>query len=141
MSRTAATAVIAWLVAVAGAITIGLLAVGAIGTGIVGPTQKVLTPAEVDARLAAATRPPPATMAPPSPGTTPEVLAPQGGTILARCVDGRVEVVSVTPAQGYRVDDDGGPGRIKFEAEDIEIEVQLTCQDGRPVANATIVDD
>ena len=54
----------------------------------------------------------------------------------------RPEVVSATPAQGFRVqteDDDGGP-RVRFRAGQTRIEVKLTCADGRPVA-AVATDD
>jgi hypothetical protein len=64
------------------------------------------------------------------------VIATAGGTVLARCTGGRAEVVSATPAQGFRVqteDEDGGP-RVRFRAGDVRIEVNLTCADGRPVA-------
>ena len=46
------------------------------------------------------------------------MIATAGGTVLARCTGGRPEVVSATPAQGFRVqteDDDGGP-RVRFRA-------------------------
>ncbi len=64
------------------------------------------------------------------------MIATAGGTVLARCTGGRPEVVSATPAQGFRVqteEEDGGP-RVRFRAGDTRIEVNLTCADGRPVA-------
>jgi len=132
--------VAAWAAAVGAALVVGLTAVGAIGAGLLGPGQQPLTPAEVDARLASAD---PAT---PAPGTAvaapPEVIATAGGTVLARCTGDRPEVVSATPAQGFRVqteDDDGGP-RVRFRAGQTRIEVNLTCADGRPVA-AVATDD
>ena len=137
--------VAAWAAAVGAALVVGLTAVGAIGAGLLGPGQQPLTPAEVDARLASAD---PAT---PAPGTpiaagpqvgSPEVIATAGGTVLARCTGDRPEVVSATPAQGFRVqteDDDGGP-RVRFRAGQTRIEVNLTCADGRPVA-AVATDD
>ena len=151
-----AAGVAAWLVAVGAALAVGLSAVGAIGTGLLGPAPQPLTPAEVDARLAStdpAAPTEPATATAPAgpvtptvdPGTVdpspvdaapPEVIATGGGTVLARCTGGRAEVVAATPAQGFRVqteDEDGGP-RIRFRAGGTRFEVQLTCTDGRPVA-------
>jgi hypothetical protein len=136
--------VAAWLVAVGVALAVGLTAVGAIGTGLLGPGPQPLTPAEVNARLASADPPapaaPPATAPiPPAPVAAPEVVATAGGTVLARCTGGVPEVVSATPAQGFRVqteDDDGGP-RVRFRAGKSRIEVRLTCADGRPVADVS----
>ena len=138
--------VAAWAAAVGAALVVGLTAVGAIGAGLLGPGQQPLTPAEVDARLASAD---PATPAPGTAATaagpqvgSPEVIATAGGTVLARCTGDRPEVVSATPAQGFRVqteDDDGGP-RVRFRAGQTRIEVNLTCADGRPVA-AVATDD
>ena len=137
--------VAAWAAAVGAALVVGLTAVGAIGAGLLGPGQQPLTPAEVDARLASAEPAAPApgtpTAAAPQVGS-PEVIATAGGTVLARCTGARAEVVSATPAQGFRVqteDEDGGP-RVRFRAGQTRIEVNLTCVDGRPVA-AVATDD
>jgi hypothetical protein len=136
--------VAAWAAAVGAALVVGLTAVGAIGAGLLGPGQQPLTPAEVDARLASAD---PATPAPGTPTAadaqvgSPEVIATAGGTVLARCTSDRPEVVSATPAQGFRVqtDDDGGP-RVRFRAGQTRIEVNLTCANGRPVATVATDD-
>ena len=76
----------AWLAAVATALVVGLSAVGAIGTGLLGPSQQPLTPAEVDARLAAtdpadltAPDPTPVDPTPDEAATTPQVIATAGG--------------------------------------------------------------
>ena len=143
-----AAGVAAWAAAVGAALVVGLTAVGAVGAGLLGPGPQPLTPAEVDARLASAEpgragrRPSPGRVRPRRPGAgrsgaAPEVIATAGGTVLARCTGGRPEVVSATPAQGFRVqteDEDGGP-RVRFRAGDTRIEVNLTCADGRPVAD------
>jgi len=138
--------VAAWLAAVGAALVVGLSAVGAIGSGLLGPGQEPLTPAEVDARLASAEPAESAAKAPvtappadpdPPPAAAPQVIATAGGTVLARCTGDRPEVVSATPAQGFRVqteDDDGGP-RVRFRAGGTRIEIRLSCADGRPVAD------
>ena len=134
-----AAGVAAWAAAVGAALVVGLTAVGAVGAGLLGPGPQPLTPAEVDARLASAEPAAPAPTAvvtPVEPGGAPEVIATAGGTVLARCTGGRPEVVSATPAQGFRVqteEEDGGQ-RVRFRAGDTRIEVNLTCADGRPVA-------
>jgi len=131
--------VAAWAAALGAALVVGLTAVGAIGAGLLGAEQQPLTPAEVDARLASAepVAPAPQTSAPEV--AAPEVIAPEviataGGTVLARCTADVPEVVSATPAQGFRVqteDDDGGP-RVRFRDGGTRIEVNLRCADGRP---------
>jgi hypothetical protein len=138
--------VAAWAAALGAALVVGLTAVGAIGAGLLGPGQQPLTPAEVDARLASAepaapvdtpAAVPPADPVPGESGTAPQVIATDGGTVLARCTGNSPEVVSATPAQGFRVqteDDDGGP-RIRFRSGDTRFEVNLRCADGRPVAD------
>ena len=147
-----AAGVAAWAAAVGAALVVGLTAVGAVGAGLLGPGPQPLTPAEVDARLASAEpaasaiAPTPVAPAPVEPGpvgsgsvesgSAPEVIATAGGTVLARCTGERAEVVSATPAQGFRVqteEEDGGP-RVRFRAGDVRIEVNLSCADGRPVA-------
>jgi len=138
--------VAAWLAAVGAALAVGLSAVGAIGTGLLGPGPEPLTPAEVDTLLASAdpgpsppsgaAAPAPDGGPPADPAGAPDVVATAGGTVLARCTDGRPEVVSATPAQGFRVqteDDDGGP-RVRFRAGGTRVEVRVTCTAGRPVA-------
>ena len=138
--------VAAWAAALGAALAVGLTAVGAIGAGLLGAEQQPLTPAEVDARLASAepVAPAPQTAAPEAvvpEAVVPEVVAPEviataGGTVLARCTADVPEVVSATPAQGFRVqteDDDGGP-RVRFRDGGTRIEVNLRCVDGRPVA-------
>ena len=148
-----AAGVAAWLVAVGAALAVGLSAVGAIGTGLLGPAPQPLTPAEVDARLAStdpavpgAAATPTAAAGPVGPGPVgpppvdaaapPEVIATAGGTVLARCTAGRADVVAATPAQGFRVqteNEDGGP-RVRFRAGGTRVEVRLTCANGHPVA-------
>lgn len=154
-ARTAGV-VLAWLVAVAVATVVGMVAVGAIGSGIVSSGERPLSADEVNRRLAqpsgtapsagpgtaASTSTPPATPASqgqPSAATSPpggptRVFGTAGGTVIARCAPG-VEVVSATPAQGYRVEDiepeDGGQ-RVRFESGETGVEIRLTCAGGEP---------
>lgn len=138
MSRQRGIAVAAaWVLAAVVATTLGLLAVGAIGDGLAGTATRPLSPAEVDARLAAArASAPPAAAAPAPSGTAAaQVVATAGGTVAVRCVDGRAQVVAATPAQGFRVDDPGEkPDEVTFESETLDVEVRLGCVDGAPVA-------
>ncbi len=91
------------------------------------PTPSALTTTRPPARPAPAPRP--------EPGPA-QVIASPGGTVVARCDAGVPVVVSTAPAQGFRVKDEGGEdgGRVRFEADESEVEVRLSCRDGRPVA-------
>lgn len=137
---------LAWLIAAVAATLVGVVAVGAIGDGILPPPAQPLSQAEVERRLAEATAPPngpPPTAEPtpepttPGPSRTPpatEVFRTPGGTVVVRCDPG-VQVVSATPLQGFRVKDiepeDGGK-RVRFEAGDRDVRVMLSCVDDRP---------
>jgi hypothetical protein len=155
-SRRARTALvaIAWAAVVVVATLVGMSAVGAIGSGIVGGGQRPLTSDQVDESLAAARAREPAepaapSPAPPSPAAAPTSAAPAGttdvvgspgGTIVARCTAGAVEVVSASPAQGFRLDDEQEHSRVRFESEETDVEVRLSCQNVRPVGVVEIDD-
>ncbi|MGE3285235.1 MAG: hypothetical protein AB7J32_03905 [Pseudonocardia sp.] len=143
MSRQRGIAVAAaWVLAAVVATSLGLLAVGAIGDGLSGPVARPLTLAEVDARLATARAPAvPAAPGPAPAGTgPPQVVATAGGTVAARCADGRPQVVAATPGQGFRVDDPGEENdEVTFESEALDVVVRLSCRDGAPVAQ--VVED
>jgi hypothetical protein len=146
-TRTALVA-LAWAALVVVATLVGMSAVGAIGSGILGDGQQPLTPAQVDDALAAArVAPRPASgspaPAPPSPAPSPassvsataatDVVASPGGTVVARCVGDTLEIVSASPAQGFRLHDEREGSRVRFESEESKVEVRVSCQGGRPV--------
>ncbi|GAA0925644.1 hypothetical protein [Pseudonocardia zijingensis] len=139
-------AVLAWAATAVAATLVGLSAVGAIGSGLLGPAQEPLTSAEVDAELAAARAAPPplpprtSATPEPVPGGPNEVIGSPGGTVVARCTGDVVEIVSASPAQGYGLDDEPEHARVRFEAEETEVEIRLSCRDGRPVGEVRIDD-
>lgn len=154
------TGVLLWFAAAAGATAVGMTAVGMIGSDIFGSGPDPLTAAEVDQRLAASPSPAPSgssspevtpsptpsltpspTPSPspsptPSPAPQPQSISADGaGVVNAQCnPDGTVTVLSATPAQGFDVDSDDDEAddhpQIKFESDDLEIEVRLRCVDG-----------
>jgi hypothetical protein len=150
--RTGPTlAALAWTGTVVVATVVGMSAVGAIGSGILGAGQEPLTPAQVDQALAAARSAPPPASAPVSTSTSAspppaapepasEVITSPGGTIVARCADGPPEVVSATPAQGFRLHEEHEGSKVRFRSRESEVEVELTCENGRPVG-AVEIDD
>lgn len=139
------TGVLLWLVAAAAATAVGMTAVAAIGTDIFGAGNDPLTEAEVEAMLAIQTQPPTtsstSSSTPPTPSSTSQPppateIPTTGGTVLARCAPGGVQVVSAIPAQGYQAETDDGDDvddvddhpSVKFTAGDLEIEVRLRCE-------------
>lgn len=131
------TGVLLWLVAAAAATAVGMTAVAAIGTDIFGGGSDPLSEAEVEAMLATQTQTQPPTTSATTPPPTSEAPQPTeipsaGGTVLARCAAGGVEIVSTIPAQGYQADTedddeiDDHPS-VKFSSGDVEIEVRLRC--------------
>jgi hypothetical protein len=153
-ARSAALVVV-WLAAAVGALVVGLTAVGAIGSGITGEGLRPLTPAEVDARLAAlpstapgSPGPAPSSSAPPAtpPGRAVVVSGAPGGTVVARCDATTPRVVSASPAQGFDVEDSGhddghhgdDAGRVRFESDDVRVEVRLSCVEGTPVGDVRV---
>lgn len=138
-------AALAWAATAVAATLVGMSAVGAIGSGLLGPAREPLTTAEVEAELAAARaapapRPPSAATPEPAPGGANEVIGSPGGTVVARCTGGVVEIVSASPAQGYGLDDEPEHARVRFESDETEVEVRLSCQDGRPVGEVRVDD-
>jgi hypothetical protein len=148
-------AVSGWLVTAALAAGVTLAAVSALGSGIFGGSTHTMTQDEVDRALAAATAPaePGTASPPPSAGTStpsatadptgpagsdPTVVSSAGGTVIARCTASMVEVISWTPAQGFRTEDvERGPAReakVEFESDDDDVRVELRCVDGVPAA-------
>lgn len=136
------TGVLLWLVAAAAATAVGMTAIAAIGTDIFGGGNDPLSEAEVEAMLATQTQPPttsattpPSSEPPPtSQAPTPTEIRTTGGTVLARCAPGGVQVVSAIPAQGYQaetddddVDDVDDHPSVKFTSGDVEYEVRLRC--------------
>ncbi|MET1074007.1 MAG: hypothetical protein ABWY11_15280 [Umezawaea sp.] len=143
----AVTAVLAWSGALVAATLVGMTAVDAIGSGIVGAGGQPLSQSEVDARLSTArsttTTTPPNTTTPPTTTTTTaptttttataEVVASQGGTVIARCSGAGVEIVSANPGQGYQASTEAEADhpRVRFTGGRGRVEVRLRCVGGR----------
>jgi hypothetical protein len=148
-------AVTGWLVTAALAAGITLAAVSLLGAGIFGGSTRTMSQDEVAQALAATTESPdpriadtPAptvTSAQPTTGSSgpaalsePTVVSSAGGTVIARCAGSTVEVLSWTPAQGFRAEEvESGPARearVEFESDDGDVRVELRCVDGVPSA-------
>lgn len=151
---------VSWLGAAALATGVALAAVSSIGTGIFGNSAGPLDQTQITEALTTVTpRPEPTTTPSATPEATgaaendptespaeptrspaePTVITSDGGTVVARCTaDNRVEVLSWSPAQGFRVDNaEHGPAReveVEFESGDDEVEIRVRCSDGEPSA-------
>lgn len=134
-------AVVGWLAAAGAATTIGVVAVGAIGSSIAGTTISPLSQQQVDRALAlssqTASRQPTVT-SPTSPGGVTRAIGTPGGTIIARCLAGKATLMSWSPAQGYEGGEiHRGPAvtaAVTFETNDTGIRVRIDCSAGVPTA-------
>lgn len=138
-------AVASWFAAAAVATTVGVVAVSAIGTDIVGETARPLTHDQVTHALATA-EPMETPSVTPSASAThlpggSKVLGTPGGTVVARCENGLVTLVSWSPKEGYRSDDvQAGTAReasLKFESDHREVRVRVDCRGGVPTAHVS----
>lgn len=158
--RTTRTGLLAglWIAAAAGALLLGLTAVGQIGSGLAGGDPvPPLAAEEVEASLARHTAQPPTPQVPtpqppapqpappgaPAPQETPPGVVPAGpaGTVLARCEGATPRVVSVNPAQGFEREDgdDLAPGQVELDGDDLDVRVTLSCANGVPSGQVTNV--
>ncbi|WP_460440295.1 hypothetical protein [Amycolatopsis stemonae] len=133
-----------WLVAAAATAAVGTAALDVVGAGILGPQSRPLS--QEDVARALETVPPSTTPAPPasSSAPAPRGLTVLGGSLVAKCTGDRVELVSWSPAPGYRTDDvSRGPAAtasVKFKSDGAENTTVVTCRGGEPHAE-TVADD
>jgi hypothetical protein len=156
-----------WLSAAALAIAMGLAAISVLGAGLTSSDNRPRTESEVADLLAAVS---PAASTEPSASTgTPASTGPSastgigsrgpagavktfptpGGTIIARCAGGLVQVVSMSPAQGYAVHD--GVSREAHAAAEAEfrgvaddhdrVKARLRCAADVPSMSLSVRDD
>ncbi len=140
-----------WTAAAAGALLLGLTAVGSIGSDLAGTQTQPLSAEQVDARLAqqAATAAPPAPAPVPTtaPASAPPAVVQAGtaGNVLVRCDGATPRIVSVNPAQGWEREDDTdiGPAEVVLDGDDVpDVRVTLSCAGGVPTGLvATVPED
>lgn len=140
-----------WTAAAAGALLLGLTAVGSIGSDLAGTQTQPLSAEQVDARLAqqAATAAPPAPAPVPTtaPASAPPAVVQAGtaGNVLVRCDGATPRIVSVNPAQGWEREDDTdiGPAEVVLDGDDVpDVRVTLSCAGGVPTGRvATVPED
>ncbi|WP_214109910.1 hypothetical protein [Acrocarpospora catenulata] len=142
-------AVAGWLAAVVAATAAGVAVTNGLTAAVAGSSVRPLTSDQVRQALAipvtTTPQPGPAKATPSADNPSAEesqVFATSGGTAVAACTGGQARLLSWTPAQGYQVDDvDPGPDdhvKVKFEADDSEVEIEIRCSGGIPVAREKI---
>ncbi|MFI6325812.1 hypothetical protein ACIBG8_50430 [Nonomuraea sp. NPDC050556] len=128
--------VLAWLATAVAATAAAVAVLGLLGGSLTGASGRVMT--QEEARAALGSAPALASGAPAPANGTPKAFRTAGGTVIASCHDGLVQVRSASPAQGYAVDDpDTDPDdkvKVEFEADEGEdVELELGCANGEPV--------
>ncbi|MDA1361504.1 hypothetical protein O1R50_17890 [Glycomyces luteolus] len=147
-----------WVAAAVVAVGAGIGAVALAQGGTLAPPTEPMSEDSVQAQLdsigtATPSESPTATddeSSPSSEQTTAgeEIIATDGGTVIARCNGTEVELVSVSPAQGWRtVGVDAGPaataafGFTDDDDDDDGLHYKVTCADGVPAAALQNTDD
>jgi hypothetical protein len=115
-----------WLVAAVLAVGISWSAIDVVRDSV-GASQPVATalpaPSEVSTPASpSSTRP----TAAPTAGRL-VVRAGQGGTVTARCVDGRPQIVNAAPRQNFRVESDDSGIEVQFRSSDHRTEMTVSC--------------
>jgi hypothetical protein len=115
-----------WLVAAVLAVGISWSAIDVVRDSV-GASQPVATalpaPSEVSTPAStSSTRP---TAAPTAGGLV--VRAGQGGTVTARCVDGRPQIVNAAPRQNFRVESDDSGNEVRFRSSNHRTEMKVSC--------------
>jgi hypothetical protein len=144
MNRRVILGIVGWLVVAGAATTAGVAAIDVLEDGITGDSVRALDDEAVHRALsqAGATRTPstpvPSPSASPAGGVTRNLDA-GGGTVTARCEDGKVTVLGAIPAQGFHADGvERGPvasSSLTFESEEAEYGVTVDCRGGSPAVH------
>jgi hypothetical protein len=146
MSRRGLLMTAGWLLAAAVTAGAGTVALDVVGAGILGPQNQPLS--QDDVARALETVPTTTTPVAPTPTSSsapaPRGLTVPGGSLVAKCTGDQVELMSWSPAPGYRTDDvSRGPAAtasVKFKNDGTENLTVVTCRDGEPHAE-TVADE
>jgi hypothetical protein len=138
-----------WLAAAVLAVLVGLVGVGVIRDEITAPITRPLSQAEVERELARTPPSPSVPAASPSPspsrsgaaptGAAPRSFPTRGGTVVARCVDGAAEIVSLSPAPGFEMHGDDEFRGVTDNHDRVKFDV--SCDDDVPEISVESEDD
>jgi hypothetical protein len=126
-----------WLAAAVLAVLVGLVAISVIGDGLVSPLAAPMSESQVARELASV---PPASPSPapsPSPSSTQSVsrtIPTRGGTVVARCDDGRATITLMSPAEGFTIhENNGSEGEFRGISDNHNrVKIRISCASGRP---------
>ncbi len=158
LASTVSLALLLWAAGVAAAAVIGVWAVSSMIAS--SSDRSVLSTEQVNAALAAnaskgtsasptptatATATPsststatatPTPTSSPSPATEIVSYSSDAGTLSGRCTGTKAEILSVTPAQGYGIEDredsDNGSAEVQLSNGRSDVTIQLSCASGSP---------
>lgn len=154
--------ILGWLAIAAGAVTVGLLAVTLVGSGMTSGSSQPLSSDGVSRALAstspspsasasASPTPTPTQSPSPSPSATPagtltKPFTSAGGTAYAQCTGDQAHLTSWSPHPGYETDEvERGPDdrvSVRFESDDAKVRLIIRCTASGPQATTeTDTDD
>ena len=148
MRRRSLLVAAGWLGAAGLALLVGLGAISVIGAGLTGDSTPALSAADVDKQLreqpsasAALGGNPSPTTGSPSPEPTvkePAVKRTRGGTVVARCVGTRAQIVTMTAAIGFTVHEkEGAEGEFRSSSDNHDrVKIRVSCAGGDPSISA-----
>ena len=152
MRRRSLLVAAGWLGAAGLALLVGLGAISVIGAGLTGDSTPALSAADVDKQLRAqpsasaalGANPSPTATEPTSEPTTaepttepaspakPAVKRTRGGTVVARCVGGSAQIVTMTAAIGFAVHEkQGAEGEFRSSSDNHDrVKIRVSCAGG-----------
>ena len=154
MRRRSLLVAAGWLGAAVLALLVGLGAISVIGAGLTGDSTPALSAADVDKQLRAQPSASAALGANPSPTATepataepttepaspakPAVKRTRGGTVVARCVVGSAQIVTMTAAIGFAVHEkQGAEGEFRSSSDNHDrVKIRVSCAGGDPSISA-----
>ncbi|MEV8507759.1 hypothetical protein AB0368_23465 [Actinoplanes sp. NPDC051475] len=147
MNRRTLLVTAGWAGAAVLAVLVGIAAIGVIGADLTDAGSRPRTEAQVARELASVPSPvPSASPSRPSPrpsasqaaGDAPvavsRTLATRGGTVVARCAGGRPQIVTMSPAPGFSLHEQGSTeGEFRSTSDNHDrVKFTIVCSGGRP---------
>ena len=145
MRRRSLLVAAGWLGAAVLALLVGLGAISVIGAGLTGERTPALSTADVDKQLreepsasAALGGNPSPTKTEPAGQAKPAVKRTRGGTVVARCVGGSAEIVTMTAAIGFNVHEkEGAEGEFRSSSDNHDrVKIRVSCAGGSATISA-----
>jgi hypothetical protein len=129
--RTGILAISGWLVAAVLAVGLSWSAISVVRDSV-APQARIADslPAPEESVAAAPTAARPA--ASPTAGSA-RTGSGQGGLLTVRCVNGRPDLINVTPRQGFTADSDDSGVEVQFSSSTHRTEIKATCSGATPV--------